>query len=250
MALALFGALVIGLSLGLLGSGGSILTIPVLVFILEHPEKIAVAEGLAIVGTVALFGAIPYAMRKEVHWKSVIFFGLPGMLGACGGACASYFVSAVVQLTLFACTMLVASGLMLFGPPSFEHVAQGNSSNAFTAIKGFSVGCVTGLVGIGGGFIIVPSLIILCGLSITMAVGTSLVIIAMNALTGFIQQLIAFHFLDLHVSWPIIGVITLVAMAGCLAGSFFSKVVSQMRLRQILGVSIFVMGICILLQQL
>lgn len=250
MALAFFGALMIGLSLGLLGSGGSILTIPVLVYILERPEKLAVAEGLAIVGSVALFGAIPYACRKEVNWRSVLLFGLPGMAGACAGACFSYYISSMTQLILFASTMLAASALMLFGPASFEKLAPGNSSSLMTILKGFSVGCLTGLIGVGGGFIIVPALIVLCNLPMTLAVGTSLVIISMNSFTGFAQQLVELHFLDLHVNWHVIGFITAVAIAGSFAGSYFSKLVPQMRLRQVLGLSIFAMGVFILLAQL
>ena len=250
MIFALIGALVIGLSLGLLGSGGSILTIPVLVFILDRPEKVAIAEGLAIVGSVALIGAIPYALRNDVNWKSVLFFGMPGIAGASAGACVSYMISGPVQLILFAFTMLAASGLMLFGPTSFEHLARGNSSSLITVFKGFSVGCLTGLIGVGGGFLIVPALIILCSLPMTIAVGTSLVIIAMNSLTGFIQQLVGLHFLHLQVSWQIIGMVSTTAIAGCFAGSFFSTIVPQKRLRQILGLSIFVMGIIILFMEL
>lgn len=250
MILALIGALVIGLSLGLLGSGGSILTIPVLVFILERPEKLAVAEALAIVGIVSLLGSIPYAFRKEIDWKSVLFFGLPGMAGACTGGGCSFLITGPVHLTLFASTMLAASGLMLFGPASFERLVSGNSSNWVTMSKGFLVGCLTGLIGVGGGFIIVPALIILCGLPMTTAVGTSLVIIAMNACTGFIERLIAFHYLNLHINWEVIGIISAMAILGCFAGGFFSKKVPQIRLRQILGCTIFAMGAAILLGQL
>lgn len=247
MFFALIGALVIGLSLGLVGSGGSILTIPVLVFILDRPEKLAIAEALAIVGSVSLLGSMPYAIRKEIDWKSVLWFGLPGMAGACAGGCTSYFISGNVQLTLFAMTLFAASGLMLFGPTTFETIASGTSSNAITLVKGFLVGCLTGLLGIGGGFLIVPSLVILCGLSMTVAVGSSLVIISMNSFVGFTEQLVILHSLNLRVSWSIIGVISTLSILGCYAGSFFSNRVSQRRLRQLLGCVIFVMGIGILI---
>lgn len=250
MALALVGALFIGISLGLLGSGGSILTLPVLVFILDRPEKIAVAESLAIVGSVSLAGSLSYAFSKGINWKSVLFFGLPGMGGASAGACASYYISGAAQLTLFAFTMLVVSGLLLAGPISYEQAASGKSSNGMTILKGFLVGCLTGLIGIGGGFLIVPALVILCSLSMSAAVGTSLVIIAMNAWTGFIGQLVILHDLNLHVGWHLIGIISAIAILGCLAGSFFSKRIPQMRLRQILGCCILAMGIGVLFVQL
>ena len=250
MALALLGALVIGLSLGLLGSGGSILTIPVLVFILERPEKLAVAEALAIVGSVSLLGALPYAFRKEINWRSVLFFGLPGLAGACAGACFSYFISGAVQFTLFGITMLAAAGLMLYAPASFVLSASGNSSRSVTMLKGFLVGCLTGLIGVGGGFLIVPALIVLCSLPMPTAVGTSLVIIAMNSLTGFVQQVVALHYLDLHVSWSIIAIISAIAIMGCFIGSFFTNIIPQNSLKKILGCSILAMGIAILWMQL
>lgn len=246
MFLALFGALLIGLSLGLLGSGGSILTVPVLVFILGRPEKVAVAESLAIVGSVAVVGAIQYAIRKEINWKYVVFFGVPGMLGACTGGCSTYFISGALQLTLFAITMLAASYAMLFGPSLYENLTPRRFSPLLTMIKGFSIGLLTGLIGVGGGFLIVPALIILCGLSMTTAVGTSLVIIAMNTWSGFLEQLVVFHYLDLQVNWSIIGMIATLAIIGCLAGAYLSKFLPQNILRKILGFSIFVMALLIL----
>lgn len=250
MVEALIGSLVVGLSLGLLGSGGSILTIPVLVFLFGRPEKIAVAEALAIVSFVALLGAISYGIRKQIEWKSVLFFGLPGMLGACAGGGCSYFINGSVQMILFALAMLAASGLMLFGPASFQEFVPSTASKFPTMVKGFFVGSLTGLLGVGGGFLIVPALILLCGLSVTTAIGTSLVIISMNAFAGFIQQLAALHFLDLHVSWSIIGLISLIAAAGSISGSFFSKLFPQTRLRRLLGCSIFALGIYILVAQM
>jgi len=243
---AFIGSLAIGLSLGLLGSGGSILTIPVLVFLFGRPEKTAVAEALAIVGFVALIGAIPYGIRKQIAWKSVLFFGLPGMLGACAGGGCSYFISGSVQMILFAFAMLAASGLMLFGPSSFQDLVPGKASKLSTMAKGFFVGLLTGLLGVGGGFLIVPALILLCGLTVTAAIGTSLVIISMNAIAGFIQQLTSLHFLDLHVSWSVIGLISIIAAAGSISGSFLSKLFPQNRLRRVLGCSIFALGIYIL----
>ena len=110
------GAILIGLTLGLLGSGGSILTVPVLVYLLGHQDKVAIAESLAIVGGIALAGMIPYARARLIDWRSVVLFGLPGMAGTYGGAWLARFVSGPAQLTLFAGVMLIAAWMMMRRP--------------------------------------------------------------------------------------------------------------------------------------
>jgi len=112
MTLALLGALIIGLTLGLLGSGGSILTVPVLVYVLGHNGKVAIAESLAIVGGIAIAGMLPYARARQVDWRSVLFFGLPGMAGTYGGAWLARFISGPTQLVIFGCVMLAAAWMM------------------------------------------------------------------------------------------------------------------------------------------
>ncbi len=246
MALALLGALSIGLTLGLLGFGGSILTVPLLVFILDRPEKIAVAESLAIVGLVAIAGVIPYALRRQIDWKSVLFFGIPGMLGASLGACGSYFISGSVHLTLFSIAMVAAAVMMLMNPSSEIQRLSYVPSKRRMITKGFFIGGLTGLIGVGGGFLIVPALVILCNLPVHYAVGTSLVIIAMNSLIGFVNQLIALHFLDLHVSWSIIVIISITGILGCLGGILLSKRITQTGLKKIMGCSILALGAYIL----
>jgi uncharacterized membrane protein YfcA len=116
MIFALVGAALIGLSLGLLGSGGSILTVPVLVYLVGEPEKLASAESLAIVGGISVIGAIPYALKRQIDWRSVLWFGVPGVVGTSLGAALSACLSGVVQLLLFAVVMLLAA-MMMFRPP-------------------------------------------------------------------------------------------------------------------------------------
>jgi uncharacterized membrane protein YfcA len=245
----LIGSLAIGLSLGLLGSGGSILTIPVLVFLLKRPEKIAIAEGLAIVCFVSLIGAIPYGIRKQIGWKSVFLFGVPGMVGACAGGGCSFFISGSVHMILFALAMVAASGMMLFGPVSPLQFVPTQAPKYQTILKGFFVGLLTGLLGIGGGFLIVPALILLCSLPAVEAIGTSLMIIAMNALVGFLQQVSGLQSLGLHVNWSIIGLVSLIAAIGSFSGSFLSSYLPQTRLKKLLGCSIFAMGLYVLIVQ-
>lgn len=250
MLLAFILALVIGLSLGMLGSGGSVLTIPLLVYLFDHSEKVAVAEALAIVGMVSLLGAIPYAFRREIDWRMALFFGVPGMIGAFMGGCCSNFMTGSFQLILFAFTMLGIASLLLFGPASFDSLIPGKGSKWLTLSKGFFIGVLTGLLGVGGGFLIVPSLILLCGLPIVGAVGTSLVIIAMNSFIGFGERLLNLHLGNMSVDWQLISIIAAIEILGCLAGGYYAKNVPQAKLRKILGVCIFVMGSGILLEHL
>lgn len=248
MIIALLGALVIGVSLGLLGSGGSIITVPILVFILQRPEKLAISESLAIVGSIALIGALPYILRHEVKWKSVLFFGLPGMFGACLGGCGSYFISGTIQLMIFAFVMIVVATIMLSSQSIIDKMTCDRQSIALTILEGFLVGCLTGFIGIGGGFLIVPSLVILGNLSMPFAIGTSLVIIAMNAITGFVQQLFILSILDLSVDWNIIAIVSIAGVLGSISGSLISKQVPQMYLRKAFGLSVLVMGSYILIK--
>lgn len=248
--LAIFGALIIGMSLGLLGSGGSLLTVPVLIFIMNQPEKLAIAESLAIVGSIAFIGSLPYAIRAQIHWKSVLFFGLPGMLGSYLGACGSYYISDTIQLILFALMMFLVSGVMIFGPTTFEKFITMQYSIWRIVLEGFIIGCLTGLLGVGGGFLIVPALILFSHMSMFFAIGTSLVIITMNSFIGFIEQLIILRALQMEVNWEIIGIIALVGSLGSFSGSFIAKRFSQFRLRQGFGISVLFMGTYILLKEL
>lgn len=247
MSLALLGALLIGICLGLLGSGGSIITVPVLVFMMKRPEKLAIAESLAIVGSIAFVGALSYMLRAQVQWKSVLYFGFPGMVGASLGGCCSYFSSGALQLTLFALLMLMVSGMMILDQSIFEKMIIRHPSIKYNVLGGVLVGYITGFIGIGGGFLIVPSLIVLCNISMPFAIGTSLVIIAMNAFTGFINQIFILNILHLPVDWTIITTFSCVGILGSLSGSLIANRVPQIYLRKAFGLSVFGMGCYILL---
>ncbi|HSG69327.1 MAG TPA: sulfite exporter TauE/SafE family protein, partial [Planctomycetaceae bacterium] len=209
MVLAVLGALLIGITLGLLGSGGSILTVPVLVYLLGHADKVAIAESLAIVAGIALVAMIPYARAHQVDWRSVVYFGLPGMAGSYLGAWLAMFVSGPAQLILFALIMLVAAWMML-RKKAVETEAPLADLQAHRhpiwqiALEGLGVGVLTGLVGVGGGFLIVPALVLLGGLSIRLAVGTSLAVIFLKSVAGFWKYLSVLKGFDLSVDWSTI----------------------------------------------
>jgi uncharacterized protein len=251
MIYTLLGAVGIGLVLGLLGSGGSILTVPVLVYLAGEPEKVAIAESLAIVGAIAAVAAIPYARQRAVHWRSVIYFGIPGIVGTYGGAALAAYVSGAVQLVLFALVMLLAAGLMFRGGE--KAVASGGSPVIqripVIAIEGLVVGVVTGLVGVGGGFLIVPALVLLGGLSMRLAVGTSLLIIAAKSGAGFVKYLDVLSNEGLAVNWPLIGIFIAIGIVGSFAGNSLSTRIPQERLKRGFAVFLVIMGSFILVRE-
>ncbi|WP_156303167.1 sulfite exporter TauE/SafE family protein, partial [Thermus aquaticus] len=155
---------------------------PVLVYLLgEHPKQ-AIAESLLVVGGIALLGAIPFALRGLVDWRNILFFGLPGMAGTYLGAWLSQFVSGQVQLLTFALVMILAAYFMARPTP----LRPTQKRQAWKIVlEGTAVGALTGFVGVGGGFLIVPALVLLGGLPMHLAVGTSLLIIALKSFAGF-----------------------------------------------------------------
>lgn len=243
MWLALIGAVAIGLALGLLGSGGSILTVPVLVYLLGQPEKLAIAGSLAVVGTVALVGALSWWMRGGVDGRSVLYFGLPGVTGTLLGASLSGYLSGALQLMLFAVVMLLAARRMLRPAP------VGGTAPAQPArllAQGFGIGVLTGIVGVGGGFLILPALVLLGGLSMHRAIGTSLAIISMNAATGFARHYAALAAAGAMLDWRTLGLLSVVGCGGSVLGQRVASRLPQQPLRRAFAVLLVLMAVYIL----
>lgn len=245
MILSWIGALLVGLSLGLLGSGGSILTVPVLIYLAGEQEKVAIAESLGIVGAISFAGFIPYALKKQVHWRSVILFGLPGMAGTYGGAMIAGYVSGTFQLMLFAAVMLVAA-IMMFNDRKQKKGPAGeiDISHAWWKIvlEGLAVGILTGLVGVGGGFLIVPALVLLGGLPMSLAVGTSLLIIALKSFSGFFKYMDVLAGLEMSMNWHLILVFSLLGAVGSLVGKTVGSKISNERLKKGFAGFLILMG--------
>jgi hypothetical protein len=241
--LALLGALAIGLSLGLLGSGGSILTVPVLHYLVGQPEKLAIGGSLFVVGLIATSAAIPYALHRQVDWRNVAWFGAPGMLGAWIGATLAHWVPGPVQLASFALVMLVAAWRMLRSGATGRGDEQPHRMAVIAG--GFGVGALSGLVGIGGGFLIVPALVLLAGVPMASAVGTSLAVIALNAFTGFAKYLGVLERQSLELDWPVLIAVASVGIAGSFAGHRLGRRLPQATLRKAFGAFLVVMGLFI-----
>lgn len=235
--------LLVGLSLGLLGGGGSILAVPIFVYVLGMEAKVAIAGSLAVVGLTALVGAARHRGDGQVEVRTAVTFGVVAMVGAYGGARLAAFVSGTFQLLLFAVVMLVAALLMFRRRP--EPVGRGEERGAALAVplvslSALGVGALTGLVGVGGGFLIVPALVLLLRLPMKKAVGTSLLVIAMNAGAGFTG-----YATRLDLPWLLLGLFTACSVAGIFLGVHLVRYVPQARLRQ--GFAVFLVGVAVLM---
>lgn len=244
MAFAWVGALLIGLTLGLLGSGGSILTVPILVHGLGQPPKIAIAGSLLIVGCIAAAGALPRWRSGQLDGRSVLWFGLPGMAGAWLGASWSRAFDDTTQLALFAIVMLVAGVLMLRAITPMPR--QTPRASHLIVADGLGVGILTGLVGVGGGFLILPALVLLGGLPMHTAIGTSLAIIALNAVSGFVRHLDLLAESGAALDWRVIAVFVAVGTVGSWTGSRIADRIPQARLKRVFGASLIVLAVAML----
>jgi len=254
MIFAVIGAIAVGLSLGVFGAGGSILTVPILVYLLGHADRAAIAESLAIVGGIALFGAIPYARAKLLDWRTGLLFGLPGMAGAYAGAALAAYVAGAVQLLVFAAVMLFASIRMWKNsapasakrPPGDRAEHQPRAA-ARVIIDGLAVGVLTGFVGVGGGFLIVPALVLLAGLPMRRAIATSLFIIAIKSAAGF------WKYTDIlesgAIDWTTIAVFIAFGAAGTFAGKAIATRIDQRALKRGFAVFLAIMAAVMLAKE-
>jgi hypothetical protein len=236
-------ALLIGVSLGLLGGGGSILTVPMLVYVLHVDTKQSIASSLFVVGVTSLVGTIAHARAGRVKWKIGLLVGGAGMIGATLGGQLAALLAGPVLLVLFAAIMLATAGAMMRGrrEPSGA-VAPRDVPVVKAASIGAAVGVVSGLVGAGGGFLVVPALALVGGLSMGDAVGTSLLVIALQSLAGFAR-----HAAHTPLDWTLLGVVTVAAILGSLAGARGASRLSPATMRRafawlVLAMALFMLG--------
>jgi len=246
MGLGLLAAAAIGLVLGVLGGGGSILTVPVFVYLLGFDPKPAIAMSLAVVGTTSLFGAIGHWRAGNVNLRVAAIFGVVAMVGTYLGARLAVFFSGAAQMALFAGVMLLAAFFMLRGKKPAEP-PPGRPGERMPILlvvaEGIAVGVLTGLVGVGGGFLIVPALVLLGKVPMKEAVGTSLLVIALKSAGGFVGYLG-----QVEVDWAFMGLFTAVAVSGIVAGTWLVRFIPQAALRRAFAVFLVIMGSFILYQ--
>lgn len=255
------GAILIGICLGLIGGGGSILTVPILVYLFGLNPALATSYSLFVVGSTSSVGAFSHSKMGDVDWKAVIFLGLPSVITVFITRhwlvpllpdpwlkIDSYDITKSEGLLfLFGMLMLAASIKMITGKLDADKQAK-ESSKITISIQGLALGVITGLLGAGGGFLIIPALVFLMHLDIKKAIGSSLVIIAINSLVGFLGS---FHQQEKgNIDWHFLIEFTTIAIAGIIAGSILSKKVSSEKLKPAFGWFVLVMGVYIIVKEL
>ncbi len=247
LALVVGLAVVVGLTLGLLGGGGSILMVPLLTYVAGLPPKVAIASSLFIVGVTSAVSMIAHARAGNVRWRTGLIFGAAGMAGAFAGGLIGGQLPGTVLMVAFALMMLATAIAMIRGRRKAAP-ADGETRElpvGRVILDGLVVGLVTGLVGAGGGFLVVPALALLGGLPMAVAVGTSLLVIAMKSFAGLAGYLTA-----VTLDWGLVGLVTAAAVLGSLLGAAISRRVPDKRLRAVFGWFVLAMGVFVLAQEI
>ncbi|MCB0946638.1 MAG: sulfite exporter TauE/SafE family protein, partial [Mycobacterium sp.] len=225
----------------LLGGGGSILTVPLLAYVAGMDAKPAIATSLLVVGVTSAVGAITHARAGRVRWKVAAVFGAAAMAGAYAGGRLARFVPGTLLLIAFAGIMIAAAVAMLRGRKDVADESAGPLPVAKIVLQGAAVGLISGLVGAGGGFLLVPALALLGGLPMPVAVGTSLVVISMQSFAGF-----AGHLASEQIDWKLAAMVTAAAVVGSVIGGRLTSYVQPATLRKAFGWFVLVMASVVL----
>jgi uncharacterized membrane protein YfcA len=250
-------AIFVGISLGLIGAGGSILTVPILVYVMKMDAITATGYSLFVVGLTSLVGASRYFIKKQIDIRTAFLFGVPSILSAIitrtwivpvipsvfFHAGHFYFTKNIFLLLLFAVVMIIAS-LNMIRPQTKIHVEKWPGL-PLIFITGIIVGLLTGLVGAGGGFLIIPSLVLFLHLPIKKAIGTSLLIITMNTLFSFAGGLS-----HTSIDWRFLLIFTFLSILGIFIGFGLSSRIEASKLKPVFGWFVLAMGICIIIREL
>jgi uncharacterized protein len=243
-------ALAVGVVLGLLGGGGSILAVPIFLYVFQVPPKPAIAMSLVVVGMSAFIGFLTHWRQGTVNVRIGARFGVLAMVGAFAGARVARFVPASVQLSLFAAFALTAAVLMLRDSMrvATPHAVAPAGATGFSVVLGaqaIGVGVLTALIGAGGGFLIVPALVLMANLPVKEAVGSSLLIIAMNATSG-----VAGYLGEIAFNWRLVGWFTAIASVGAIAGTRLVRHLPAARIKQAFAIMILVLGTYLVMRRL
>jgi len=258
-----FASMLIGVSLGLIGGGGSILTVPVLVYLFGVDPVLATAYSLFIVGSTSLVGTYPKYRDGMVNLKTAVIFGIPSILAVY--ITRAYLVPLIPNPVFSISSFVVSKAmlvmgvfaiLMVFASVSMIRTKKDNGAEAVPStpqkfnypmilLEGAVVGMLTGLVGAGGGFLIIPALVLFSKLPMKQAVGTSLLIIAAKSLFGFLGDISHYH-----LDWILLGSVTSLAIAGIFIGNRLSRNIDGDKLKKAFGWFVLAMGIYILIKEL
>ena len=246
IALTIALAVVVGISLGLLGGGGSILTVPLLAYVAGVEPKRAIAMSLLVVGVTSAIAAVTHARAGRVRWRIAVLFGLVAMSGAFAGGLLARFIPGPVLLVSFAVIMIAAGLAMLRGR---KDCTGADADQPLPVVRiaalGLAVGLISGLVGAGGGFLLVPALALFAGLPMPVAVGTSLVVISMQSFAGF-----AGHLASEQIDWRLAAFVTAAAVVGALIGARLTAMVNPDALRKAFGWFVLAMSSVIFAEEI
>ena len=252
-------AIIVGITLGLTGGGGSILTVPVLVYLIGVSPVLATAYSLFIVGASSLVGAIGFMRQKLVHYKTAVIFGLPALLAVYSTRkfivpivpeniieTASFTLTKDVFIMIFfSIIMLIAAISMIKKKKKIEVVGSIKYNYPMILIEGITVGMVTGFIGAGGGFLIIPALVVFAKMPMKLAVGTSLLIIAIKSLIGFLGDIG-----HQEINWLFLSIFTAFTVIGIFIGMYFNKKVSPQKLKKGFGWLVLIMGALIITKEI
>lgn len=240
-------AVLVGVSLGLLGGGGSILVVPLLAYIGGLEPREAIATSLFVVGATSLASLVGHARRGNVRWRTGLIFGAAGMVGAFLGGLAGGYIPGTVLMVAFALMMIATAWAMLRGRTNRRDDAAVTHHHPLwrVLLDGLVVGAATGLVGAGGGFLVVPALALLAGLPMAAAVGTSLLVIAMKSFAG-----LGGYLTSVSLDWALVAAVTTAAILGSLVGVRLTSLVPEAALRKGFGYFVLLMGAFVLAQEL
>jgi len=255
------GALAIGLVLGLIGGGGSILTVPVLVYLLAINPVTATAYSLFVVGSSSLVGAAKNFQKGRVNFKTAFYFSIPAFISVF--STRKFLVPAIPEeifslsgftltrdvgiMLFFAILMLAAAASMILDKEKTFKAKENDGGVNYSALipLGFLTGVITGLVGAGGGFIIIPILVLLAKLPMKTAIGTSLFIIAINSLIGFLGDIG-----NINIHWTFLLIFTAISISGIILGVYLNKIIDGKKLKKGFGWFVLFMGIYIIWKEI
>lgn len=257
--LGFFGAFIIGIVLGLIGGGGSILTVPILVYMLSEDPIIATAYSLFVVGTASLVGALRNMQKGLVDFKTATVFAIPAFIAVY--STRKYIIPAIPDhlFTISDFEVTKNIGIMLFFGlimllTSYSMVKDNKKADTenneviynypLIIIEGAVVGVITGIVGAGGGFLIIPALVLLAGLPMKKAVATSLLIIAIKSLIGFLGDI-----QNLSIDWTFLSIFTGISVLGIFVGIWLNNFIEGRKLKKSFGWFVFIMGIYIIYKE-
>ncbi|WP_295984263.1 sulfite exporter TauE/SafE family protein [uncultured Algibacter sp.] len=256
--LGYIGALIVGLVLGLIGGGGSILTVPLLVYLLGYNPVVATAYSLFVVGTSSMVGTYQKHKKGLVDFKTGLAFSFPSFVAVYLSrrylvpgipetifSIGDYEISKGMGIMIFFAIIMLLASISMIRKGKDEEVVSKNQPYYKTFVQGLIIGTITGIIGAGGGFLYVPALVLWANIPMKKAVGTSLIIVTINSLIGFMGDV-----QTLDIEWGFLLIFTLVSILGIILGVFLSKFVSGPKLKKSFGLFVLIMAIYIIFKEL